>query len=83
MNATFNEIQNTQAPKLKTPHFVVDHECKRVEKPFPSVASYIVFVGKSRSGNQVLSHRYLQIDVFIEMLFKILLSLFLNIVFIQ
>ena len=54
MNATFNEIQNTQAPKLKTPHFVVDHEFKNVEKPFPSVASYMVFVGKSRSGKSSL-----------------------------
>ena len=45
MSATFHEIQNDQAPKLKTPHFVVDHEFKHVEKPFPSVASYMVFVG--------------------------------------
>ena len=49
MSATFHEIHNDQAPKLKTPHFVVDHEFKHVEKPFPSVASYMVFVGKSRS----------------------------------
>ena len=49
MNATFPEIPNNQAPKLKTPHFIVDHEFKHVEKPFPSVASCIVFVGKSRS----------------------------------
>ena len=54
MNATFHEIQNNQAPKLKTPHFVVDHEFKHVENPFPSVASYMVFVGKSRSGKSSL-----------------------------
>ena len=54
MNATFHEIPNNQAPKLKTPHFIVDHEFKHVEKPFPSVASYIVFVGKSRSGKSSL-----------------------------
>ena len=42
MSATFHEIQNTQAPKLKTPHFIVDHEFKHVEKPFPSIASYMV-----------------------------------------
>lgn len=50
----FNEIINTNAPILKTPHFIVDHEVKHVEKPFPSVASYIVFVGKSRSGKSSL-----------------------------
>ena len=56
MSATFHEIHNNQAPKLKTPHFVVDHEFKHVEKPFPSVASYMVFVGtgKSRSGKSSL-----------------------------
>ena len=54
MNATFHEIHNDQAPRLKTPHFVVDHEFKHVEKPFPSVASYMVFVGKSRSGKSSL-----------------------------
>ena len=50
MSATFHEIHNDQAPKLKTPHFVVNHKFKHVEKPFPSVASYMVFVGKNRSG---------------------------------
>ena len=54
MNATFHEIQNDQAPKHKTPHFIVDHEFKHVEKPFPSVASYMVCVGKSRSGKSSL-----------------------------
>ena len=54
MSATFHEIQNEQAPKLKTPHFIVDHEFKNVEKPFPSVASYMVFLGKSRSGKSSL-----------------------------
>ena len=54
MNATFYEIRNDQSPKLKTPHFVVDHEFKHAEKPFPSVASYIVFVGRSRSGKSRL-----------------------------
>ena len=54
MSSTFYEIHNTQAPRLKTPHFVVDHEFKHVEKPFPSVASYMVFCGKSRSGKSSL-----------------------------
>ena len=54
MNASFSEIVNTQAPKLKNPHFIVDHNIKNVEKPFPSVASYMVFVGKSRSGKSSL-----------------------------
>ena len=30
MSATFHEIQNEQAPKLKTPHFIVDHEFNNV-----------------------------------------------------
>ena len=46
MLSSFKEIVNTDAPKLKAPHFIIDHEVKRVEKPFPSVASYCVFVGK-------------------------------------
>ena len=54
MSATFHEIHNDKAPKLKTPHFVVDHKFKKVEKPFPSVASYMCFVGKSRSGKSSL-----------------------------
>ena len=54
MNASFSEIVNAQAPKLKNPHFIVDHNIKNVEKPFPSVASYMVFVGKSRSGKSSL-----------------------------
>ena len=51
---SFREIINHQAPKLKTPHFIVDHRVKDVEKPFPSVASYLVFCGKSRSGKSSL-----------------------------
>ena len=54
MNASFVEIINNQAPKLKNPSFIVDHNVKNVEKPFPSVASYTVFVGKSRSGKSSL-----------------------------
>ena len=51
---TFLETINTSAPQLKAPHFIIDHNIKHVEKPFPSVASYIVFVGKSRSGKSSL-----------------------------
>ena len=58
MSATFHEIQNKQAPKFKTLHFIVDHNFKHVEKPFPSVASYMVFVGKSRSGKSSLITSY-------------------------
>ena len=50
----FTEIINESAPHLKMPHFIIDHNVKLVEKPFPSVASYIVFVGKSRSGKSSL-----------------------------
>ena len=50
----FTEIINESAPHLKMPHFIIDHNVKIVEKPFPSVASYIVFVGKSRSGKSSL-----------------------------
>ena len=50
----FAEIINASAPQLKVPNFIIDHNIKHVEKPFPSVASYIVFVGKSRSGKSSL-----------------------------
>ena len=50
----FTEIINETAPHLKMPHFIIDHSVKIVEKPFPSVASYLVFVGKSRSGKSSL-----------------------------
>ena len=50
MNQLFKEIINTDAPKLKAPHFIIDHEVKDIEKPFPPVASYVVYLGKSRSG---------------------------------
>ena len=54
MSSSSKEIANIDAPKLKAPHFIIDHEVKSVEKPFPSVASYCVFVGKSRSGKSSL-----------------------------
>jgi len=54
MDTNFHEIVNENAPKLKNPHFIVDYEVKDVEKPFPSVASYMVFCGKSRSGKSSL-----------------------------
>ena len=54
MNASFVEIINNQAPRLRNPSFIVDHNVKNVKKPFPSVASYRVFVGKSRSGKSSL-----------------------------
>lgn len=50
----FREVVNENAPHLKMPTFLVDHEFKKVEKPFPSVASYMVFCGKSRSGKSSL-----------------------------
>ena len=50
----FELIENDNAPHLRVPHFVVDHKIKEVEKPFPSVASYLVFCGKSRSGKSSL-----------------------------
>ena len=54
MNSMFHEIHNDKAPKLKTLHFLVDYKFKHLEKPFPSVASFMVFVGKSRSGKSSL-----------------------------
>ena len=50
----FAELINETAPHLKMPSFIIDHNVKLVEKPFPSVASYLVFVGKSRSGKSSL-----------------------------
>jgi len=54
MDTNFHEVITENAPTLKNPHFVVDYEVKDVEKPFPSVASYMVFCGKSRSGKSSL-----------------------------
>lgn len=51
---TITEVQNHNAVKLKTPEFVVDYEFKKIPKPFPSKASYMVFVGASRSGKTSL-----------------------------
>ena len=48
-------------------HFVVHHKCKHVEKSFPTVAIYTVFVGKFEADleNHVSSIQFLQKDVFI------------------
>ena len=46
MNASFTEIENIYPPRLKNPHFIVNYAFKDVAKPFPSVASYMVFVGQ-------------------------------------
>ena len=51
---TIIKTQNPQAPALKRPKFVVDYPLKSVCKPFPDVASYMVFCGKSRSGKSSL-----------------------------
>ena len=45
---------NTDTLKLKAPHFIKDHKVKDVEKSVPSVASYGVYPGKSRSGRSRL-----------------------------
>ena len=60
MNQLFKEIINTDEPKLKSPHFIIDHEVKEVEKPFPFVASYVVYQGKSQSGKsrRVYGHAF-------------------------
>ena len=54
MNTSIAEIENKDPPKLKNPHFIVDYTFRDLANPFPSVASYIVFVGKSRSGKSSL-----------------------------
>ena len=36
------------------PEFLIDHKFKEIIPPFPSVASYMVFCGKSRSGKSSL-----------------------------
>lgn len=51
---SFTEIENKEAPHLRMPTFLVDHELKNVVPPFPNKASYMVFVGKSRSGKSSL-----------------------------
>ena len=64
MESSFKEKINSDTIQLKTPHFIIDHEMKHVEKPFSSVASYIEYVGKYRSRNSslitlLLTNRYM------------------------
>ena len=51
---TITEIENDEKVRLTVPKFVVDYEFKHIPKPFPSVSSYMVFVGASRSGKTSL-----------------------------
>ena len=50
---SFTEIINTKAPHLKAPLFIIDHNVKDVEKPFPSVASYMVLLERVDQENPV------------------------------
>ena len=67
-------LQNDQATNLKTPwaHFVVDHEFKHVEKPFPSVAAYMVWV-RADLANRVSSILCSRVNVLTGMPFTMLL----------
>ena len=67
MNPSFTEIENKDPPKLKNLHFLVHYTFKNVAKLFPSVASYMVFVGKSRSGKSSLITYFLTNRECIEM----------------
>ena len=49
MNASFIVKVNTKTPKLKNPHFVVDHNVNMLKISF-LVLLHVVFIGKSRSG---------------------------------
>ena len=51
---TITEIENEEKVRLTVPQFIVDYEFKHIPKPFPSVSSYMVFVGASRSGKTLL-----------------------------
>ena len=51
---TITEIENDEKVRLTVPQFIVDYEFKHIPKPFPSVSSYMVFVGASRSGKTSL-----------------------------
>ena len=51
---TITETKNPDEPILRRPKFVVDYKIKDIVKPFPDQASYMVFVGKSRSGKSSL-----------------------------
>ena len=43
-----SEIPNPNTPKLHHPDFLVGYKLKDVSPPFPSMHSYIVFLGASR-----------------------------------
>ena len=65
----FTETPNPKTPKLQHPEFFVDYKLKDVSPPFPSLHSYIVFLGASRSGKtslllSILNHRKLNKKTF-------------------
>ena len=60
----FSEVPNPKTPKLHQPDFVVHYKRKDIAPPFPSMHSYMVFLGASCSGKaslllSTLNHRKL------------------------
>ena len=50
----FSEVPNPKTPKLHHPDFIIDYKLKDIAPPFPSMHSYMVFLGASRSGKTSL-----------------------------
>ena len=50
----FTEVPNPKTPKLHHLDFLVDYKLKDIAPPFPSIHSYMVFLGASRSGKTSL-----------------------------
>ena len=44
------EIQAQKTPKLKLPEYVIDNKLGDTTPPWPAYHSFVMFVGKSKSG---------------------------------
>ena len=45
-----SEIPAQKVPKLKLPEYVVDKKLGDITPPWPAYHSFVMFMGKSRSG---------------------------------
>ena len=56
------EIPAQKIPRLKLPEYIIDNKLGDIIPPFPSYDSFVMFVGKSKSGKSslltaLLTHR--------------------------
>ena len=45
-----SEIPAQKVPKLKLPEYVIDNKLGDITPPWPAYHSFLMFVGKSKSG---------------------------------